>query len=104
MLQSTAGTPSDFKLSILQLKIGKTSHTMIERFGTSDVIDTYDALQITPGFTPDNIWSIWSTSPRGTRKVEVATCCPLKAWASGEQEAREGGRQTSGDEALCRRS
>ncbi len=57
MLQSTAGMPSDFKLSILQLKIGKTSHTMIERFGTSDVIDTYDALQITPDFTPD-IWSI----------------------------------------------
>ena len=68
MLQSTAGTPSDFKLSILQLKIGKTSHTMIERFGTSDVIDTYDALQSTPDFTPD-IWSIWSTSPRGTRET-----------------------------------
>ncbi len=65
MLQSTAGTPSDFKLSILQLKIGKTSHTMIEQFGTSDVIDTYDTLQITPDFTPD-VWSIWSTSPRGT--------------------------------------
>ncbi len=56
---------ADFKLSILQLQLWKTSHTLIGRFGTSDVTDTSDALQITPDFTPD-IWSIWTTSPQGT--------------------------------------
>ncbi len=61
---------ADFKLSILQLQLWKTSHTLIERFGTSDITDTSDALQITPDFTPV-IWSIWTTSPRGTRDWRI---------------------------------